>query len=131
MKKSRQFDQLMKKLSRDPRLKRVIAKSRHWSDQKKSAKVEGLSDFLLLSLAIVSRFVSKKKARAIDEFMDVVYLLVQVSLLLKENVFDRPEVKAFLSRQSKRILSVAQEYVDLILSKTKGIKILNLQKNIR
>ena len=118
MKTDRQFKHLVKDLSRDPRLKRVIVKVKRQSHKKDGTKVESVADFFLLSLAIVSRFTSRKTARALDELMDNVYLLVRVSMLLKENVFDRPEVRDFLSQRSKRIFSVARHYVDLILSKT-------------
>ena len=118
MKNSSPFKKLVKELGRDPRLKRVIVKVRRRSHEKEEGKVESLADFFLLSLAIVSKFASKKTARALDELMDNVYLLVRVSLLLKENIFDRPEVKDFLGQRSRRIFSVARHYVDRILSKT-------------
>ena len=121
MRNSNQFKNLVRELGRDPRLKRVIAKVKRHSRKKNAAKVESFADFFLLSLAIVSRFVSKKKARSLDELMDVVYLLLQISLLLRENIFDRPEVKEFVSQRSKKMYLVAQKYVDLILSKTRDI----------
>lgn len=128
MKKSNPLNSLVKELNRDPRLKGIVAKVKRRSRKNGVAKVENLADFFLLSLAIVSRFVSKKKARALDELMDVVYLLVQVSMLLKENVFDRPEVREFLSQRSKRVFSVARQYVDVVLSRTHEVKDLKLKK---
>ena len=125
MKKTGQFRSLVKELSRDPRLKQVISKAKHQSRGRNTGHVENLRDFFLLSLGITSRFVSKKKARILDELMDAVYLLVEVSLLLKENVFDRPEVKKFLNQGSKQVFLFAQvvyksanEYVSTILSKS-------------
>ncbi|MGA2709021.1 MAG: hypothetical protein ABSF86_11510, partial [Steroidobacteraceae bacterium] len=89
---------------------------------KNAAKVESLTDIVLLILAIASRFATKKKARALDELMDIIFLLVQVSLRLKENIFDRPEVKEFFGQRSKEIYSFGQKYVAMVLPKTKSIR---------
>jgi hypothetical protein len=120
MKKGGQFKGLLKELGRDPRLKRIISKRR--TRGKGEARVENMSGIVLLILAIAARFATKKKARALDELMDIIYLLVQVSLVLKENVFDRPEVKAFLSHRSKEVYSLAQECIAMVLPKTKGLR---------
>jgi hypothetical protein len=122
MKNGSQFRNLLKQLGRDPRLKRVIAKAKRQTRGKGVAKVENVTDIFLLILAIASRFATKKKARALDEMMDIIYLLVQVSLLLKENIFDRPEVKEFFSQSSKQIYLLAQECVAMVLPKTKGLR---------
>jgi hypothetical protein len=115
-----QLKKLLKELGRDPRLRRVIAK-RH-TRGKGGAKVENITDIVLLILAIASRFATKKKARALDELMDIIALLVQVSLLLKENIFDRPEVKEFFSHSSKEIYLLAEECVAMVLRKTKELR---------
>lgn len=118
MRKRSQVNHLVKRLSRDPRLRRVIHKAK-LRQKNGTGKIEGLGDLFLLSLAVASRFVSKRKARTLDELMEIVYLLVVVSLILKENVFDRPEVKEFFSQNYKRVSSVYREYVDRILSRIK------------
>ena len=120
MKKGSQFKGLLKELGRDPRLKRVIAERR--TRGKGEAKVENVTGIVLLILAIAGRFATKKKARALDELMDIIYLLVQVSLLLKENIFDRPEVREFFRHSSKQIYLLAQECVAMVLPKTKGLR---------
>lgn len=122
MKDGSQFRKLLKQLSRDPRVKRVIAKAKRRTRGKGRAKVENVTDMFLLLMAIASRFAKKKKARALDELMEIIYLLVQVSLLLKENIFDRPEVKEFFSHSSKQIYLLAQECVAMVLPKTKGLR---------
>ena len=122
MKNGSQFTNLLKELGRDPRLKRVIAKAKRQTRGKGVAKVENVTDIFLLILAIAFRFATKKKARSLDEMMDIIYLLVQVSLVLRENVFDRPEVKAFLSHRSKEVYSLAQECIAMVLPKTKGLR---------
>ena len=122
MKNGSQFTNLLKELGRDPRLKRVIAKAKRQTRGKGVAKVENVTDIFLLILAIAFRFATKKKARALDEMMDIIYLLVQVSLLLKENIFDRPEVKKFFSQSSKEIYLLAQKYVAMVSPTTKALR---------
>ena len=122
MKRGSQFNNLLKELSRDPRLKLVIANAKRHNRGGSRAKVETVTGIFLLLLATISRFAKKKRARALDELMDVVYLLVQVSLLVKENIFDRPEVKEFLSQSSRQIYLLAQECVAMVLPKPKGLR---------
>jgi hypothetical protein len=122
MKNGGQSKNLLKKLSRDPRLKLVIAKAKRQTRGKGAAKVENVTGIFLLIMAIASRFAKKKRARAIDELMDIIYLLVQVSLVLKENIFDRPEVREFFSQSSRQIYLLAQECVAMVLPKTKGLR---------
>ena len=122
MKDGSQVRKLLQQLSRDPRVKRVISKAKRRTREKGRAKVETVTDTFLLLMAIASRFAKKKKARALDDLMEIIYLLVQVSLLLKENIFDRPEVKGFFRHSSKQIYVLAQECVAMVLPKTKGVR---------
>lgn len=115
MKKSNKDRKLLEELSRDPRLEQVIAKARRQPRGKARTNVESVTDMFLLVSAIASRFSKKKRARALDELADMVHLLVQVSLLLKENIFDRPEVKKFFRESSKQIYLFAQEWLSMIL----------------
>jgi len=106
---------VVKELSRDPQVKRVIAKGRRQSRGKGSlgkgsrakgaTTVESLLDTYLLLLAIAARFSRKKKARALEKHMDLVRFLTQASLLLKENILDRPEVRKFFRQSVKRVYS--------------------------
>jgi hypothetical protein len=122
MKNASQFKSLLRELGRDPRVKPVIANAKRRKGSKVGAEVEGVTSIFLLLMAVVSRFVKKKKARGIDELMDIIYLLVQVSLVLKENIFDRPEVKEFFSQSYKQIYLMAQECVAMVLPKTKEVR---------
>jgi predicted house-cleaning noncanonical NTP pyrophosphatase (MazG superfamily) len=122
MKSGSQFKNLLKELGRDPRLKQVIAKAKRQTRRKGEAKVENVTGVVLLLLAFASRFVTKKRARALDELMDVIYLLVQVSGFLKENIFERPEVKEFFGQSSRQIYLLAQECLAMALPKTKELR---------
>jgi len=110
---------LVKKLSKDPQVKQAIAQARRRSRSKNRAEVEGVTNMLLLALAVAARFSKKKKARALDDLGDLLYVLVQASLLLKENIFDRPEVKKFFSKSSKQLYALAEGFVAMISPKTK------------
>lgn len=103
------FKGLVGQLSRDPRLKRAIAKARRQSRGTRTTQLENLAELYLLTLTFVSHFLRKKKARALEEHMDLVSFLVQLSLSLKENVFDRPEVKQWFARGSRHNLSASPQ----------------------
>lgn len=121
MNNPRKTGKLLKELSRDPELKRAIAKAKRHPGGKEVKTVENVTSVFLLALDVASHFVKKKRARAIEEAKDTIYLLVQVSMLLKENVFDRPEVKEFFSQSFRQIYSFAEEFVAMVLPKAKEV----------
>jgi len=118
--KTKQVTKLLEELSRDPRVEKAIARSTHHPRKSATVPAGSLVAIFVAMLAIAARFSSKKMARAVDELMDTLYFLLQVSIVLKENVFDRPEVKNFFNRRSKQLYSIAQESAALILGKTKA-----------
>ena len=122
MKKAPTFRTLAKELSRDPRLKKVMARAGRQPRGRDRAKVEQVTGLLSVMLTVASRFSKKKRARAIEDLRDAIDLLVQASLLLKENVFDRPEVKRFFKQRSKELYSFARGCVEIVVPK-KGRKV--------
>lgn len=78
--------------------------------RKKMNGAETAAEVLVLSLAIASRFVSRKKARALEDAMAVAALAVQIGWLLKENVYERPEVKRFVRQRSKQVDAAVRKY---------------------
>ncbi len=120
MSKRTSFAHVTKELSRDPRLKQALARARSKTRGKEVRRVDDATGMALLLLGTVSRFTKRKKARALEEAMDLIYLLVQVSIVLKENVFDRPAVKKFFSHSFGQLYSLAQQFVALILPKRKA-----------
>lgn len=102
MKSAARARKLLQELSRNPDLKRVIAKARRHSHDKRASPLEDLANTYFLLSSVASGFSKKKKARALDEQRDIVQFLVQVGLLLKENILDRPEVQEFFSRRGKQ-----------------------------
>ena len=59
-------------------------------------------------LTLTARFAGKKRARAIAEIIDIITFLVTLSLIVKQNIFDRPEVRAFFARQWASLSTGAQ-----------------------
>lgn len=119
MKNASRFGKLVKDLRRDPRVKKAVAKAVRQSRDPGIRKVEDVTGIAVLMMKIASSFAKKKKARAIEEAMDMIYLLVQVSIVLKENIFDRPEVKKFFSRSFRQIYTAAEQVVTMVLPKAK------------
>jgi len=117
MKNATRFGKLVKDLSRDPRMKKAVAKATRQSRDPGIKKVEDVTGIAVLLMKIASSFAKKKKSRAIDEAMDMIYLLVQVSIVLKENIFDRPEVKKFFNESFRQIYGAAEEFVAMVLPK--------------
>lgn len=117
MKKAATFRTLLKDLDRDPRVRQAVARAKRGNGHKDRGKVEGLAGILSLALTVASRYSKKKRARALEELRDAISFLVELSLLLKENVFDRPEVKKFIRQRSKQIYLFAQGCVAMVLPK--------------
>ena len=120
MKSPNRYRKLLAELSRDPRLKRIIAKTRRGQRYNNGKNVETATSMFVLVSTIASRLSKKKRARTIEQLTDIVQLLVQVSLLLKENVFDRPEVKKFFRRCSRQTYLFAQEWLAWVLPRNIG-----------
>lgn len=106
---------LVRQLSRDPSLKRVIAKVRHQSRGKGRTELEKVTDLYLVLVAIMAQFSRKKRARTLEEHMNVVAFLVQLSLAVKENIFDRPEVKQFFDRSSKEVYRAVRKCIAMLV----------------
>jgi hypothetical protein len=104
---------LVRQLSRDRRLKQAIVKVRRRSRGKRRTQLESVADLYLLILAIVAQFSRKKRARALEQQMDVVSFLVQLSLSVKENIFDRPEVQQLFARGSQHLYRAARRCIAL------------------
>ena len=117
MKSAARARKLLKELSRDPHLKRVIAKARRRSHGKRASPLEDLANMYFLLSSVASGFSKKKKARALDEQRDIVQFLVQVGLLLKESILDRPEVQEFFSRSAKQIRVMMRERLAMSTAK--------------
>lgn len=80
-------------------------------------------------LTISGRFVAKRRSRAVAEVIDVITFLVTLSLIVKQNVFDRPEVREYfkvtwskLSGSSKAAAQRVQKTAEKLLLKLKNVR---------
>jgi hypothetical protein len=92
--KTQRFKDLIKELSQDPAVKAALDKISHKS--KLGQHVKSLKDFL----PILGKFSAKfggKKTIAVTETITLIVVLFEVSVLIKQNMFDRPEVKRFFN----------------------------------
>lgn len=118
-----EFKSLLKKLSEDPKLREAIRKISVNSDKNFAALSQGLATTLLLA----GRFIGKARMKRITTFIDVAVFLISLSLLIKQNVFDRPEVREFIARVWKdvsktvqQLSAVARDYVEKRLAAAKS-----------
>lgn len=123
---SKKIAQLLSDLSKDPKIKTAIdqLKSNYSADP--AHKISNIKDIALVALKLGAKFTGRKGARLVQETLDAIGLLIQISFLVKTNIFDRPEVQAFfkemwsgIQMNSSVAFSAAKSYVDRQLEKIK------------
>jgi hypothetical protein len=92
--KTARFKELIKDLSQDPKFKAALEKVAEKS--KAGLHVKSLKEFLPLIGKLSTKF-GGKKTMAVTETITLFIVLFEVSVLIKQNVFDKPEVKQFFS----------------------------------
>lgn len=110
------FKNLIKQLSTDPKVREAIQSLGRMSDKRGFSSVpQGLGATLLLA----GKFAGKGRLRTIIHFVDAAVFLISLSLIIKQNVFDRPEVQEFLrrvyggvSKTSTRHIQAVRKYVN-------------------
>ncbi|MGE3681155.1 MAG: hypothetical protein AB7G93_05455 [Bdellovibrionales bacterium] len=116
----RNFSALLLKLSQDQKLRAAIESLRRRTTHPAGGphRFESLPEAALQIALLAGRFIGRKRARTVADVVDVITFLVSLSLLVKQNVFDRPEVRAFLkktwgdvSTQSERLFILTRQQV--------------------
>lgn len=133
--KSKQIIQLLADLSKDKNIKLALDKVKSEYRNESQEQINSFKDLLVVIFRISTKFIGKKKARVLEETLDAVGILIQISLLIKTNVFDRPEVRLFFQNlwsgikvNWSAIYSTASNYVDQQLNKRKQAKTNENQK---
>lgn len=110
-----EFKSLLKKLSQDPKLREAIHALCKNGDKNFAAISQGVATTLL----VAGRFVGKGRMKTFIGFVDAAIFLISLSLLVKQNIFDRPEVREFLAKSWRDInktvatlTQIARDYVD-------------------
>jgi len=118
-----EFKSLLKKLSEDPKLREAIQSITENGDKNFAALSKGLATTLLFA----GRFVGKGRMRTFIGFIDAAVFLIYLSLMIKQNVFDKPEVREFIKKVWKdigktanQLATVARNYVDKRLAKARS-----------
>ncbi len=114
------FKKLISDLSQDPKIKAAIEKITEKSQV--GQHVKALKDFLPF-ITKLAKFGGKKTAM-VGQHLTLIIFLFELSVLLKTNVFDRPEVRKFFSENwgvvQKRVAAMylfCSNYVKLQLSR--------------
>jgi hypothetical protein len=126
---SKKFKALLSELSKDESVRKAI------SDLKSSANAENIYyaqsvwDLLKQILKLSAKFLNKQKLKRLTEIIDIVMFLVSLSLILKQNIFDRPEVKQFfkekwasLQSYSTAVMKVASDSINSTIARIKKSK---------
>lgn len=127
---SKEFLELLKKLSTDPKIKSAIESAKAEANSQSSYQATSVIDLIIHLLKYSSTFVGKKKAEKITEYTGYIGFLITISLLLKKNIFDRPEVREFFIKNwvDTKILSV--KFYDTLQGHTQQL-ISNLKSKFR
>jgi hypothetical protein len=98
-----------------------MVKASRRSRGKTSGRLESFAEATKIIPVIASGFLKKKKARALEEQLEIAHFLLRLSFLVKENVFDRPEVKEFFSKSALQVSVVAQKALSLVVPKERRL----------
>ena len=112
----KEFRDLIGKLSQDPKVREAIHKIGKFGD---NPNFTALPQAMVAAILFAGRFFGKSRMRALANFVDAAVFLVSLSLLIKQNVFDKPEVQDFVRKTWKDIgktathlTQVVRDYVD-------------------
>lgn len=135
--KSKKIVQLLADLSKDKNIKLALDKVKSEYRNESQEKINSFKDLLIVIFKISSKFIGKKKARVIEETLDAVGILIQISFIVKTNVFDRPEVREYFQNLWKglkvnwnAIYSSSKNFVDSQLKTNKEKSNISTQKNV-
>ncbi len=91
---------LLMKLAEDPQIKRAMDTIDHGAN---AAKVENFRDTVKTLMSMSRSFIGSKRALKLAAYAEVMILAYRLGLLLKTNILDRPEVKAYLEENFQGI----------------------------
>ena len=115
MKFKTEFKTLIKKLSQDPNLREAIDTMGRMKNKDFAVLPQAIGTALLFA----GRFAGKGRMRSVTNFVDAALFLISLSLLIKQNVFDRPEVQEFfrklwndIGKTTAHLNKLLRDYVD-------------------
>lgn len=99
---------LIELLKKDPTLKEQLKRFKGRNDVAVPEAKSPVSALLNVA-SVMGKFTGKKKALILAAHIDTVVLLVSLSMFLKTNVFDRPEIQEFFKKAFDQSSIVAQK----------------------
>ncbi len=103
--KSKKILKLLSDLSQDPKIKSAIDQLKNKYKPDVDNKMDSFKDMAFLALKVGAKFVNRRKARIIEDTLEALGILVQISFLIKANIFDKPEVQLFFKDLWKGVQS--------------------------
>ena len=86
---------LLTELSQDPQLRAAVQNAKLKYQERGKYQVDDIRQLVSVILRVGSKFFGRQRSRVLAEAIDAMTLIVDISLIVKANVFDRPEVKKF------------------------------------
>lgn len=124
--KSERIKELIKKLSADPKIKSAMAELKANSNAENAYYSKSFLDLMVYILKASGGFLGKRKAKVIIEVVEVTGFVISISLILKKNLFDRPEVRQYFNErwsgfknQFDKLLIMSSKYVNQALKRQK------------
>lgn len=104
---------LLMKLAEDPKIKSAIDMIDHGAN---NDKITSFRDTLQTFTDMTKSFVGSKRALKIAAYAEVMILAYRLGLVLKTNIFDRPEVKAYIDEnlsglKSSGVYKIAKQFI--------------------
>ncbi len=103
--KSKRIIKLLSDLSQDPKIKSAIEQLKNKYKPEVDNKMDSIMALAFLALKVGAKFVNRRRARIIEDTLEALGILVQVSFLIKSNIFDKPEVQLFFKDLWKGVQS--------------------------
>lgn len=104
---------LLMKLAEDPKIASAIEAMDHGANNE---KITSFRDTLQTFTDMTKSFVGSKRALKIAAYAEVMILAYRLGLVLKTNIFDRPEVKAYIDEnlsglKSSGVYKIAKQFI--------------------
>ena len=90
MSKTKKVQEFLKLLKEDPKVKKALESAK---SEPSGLKTRTVVDAFLSLLKVMARGFSKRKLMIFHDVLEITRIIIEISLMIKKNVLDRPEVK--------------------------------------
>lgn len=106
------FSDLLDLLSKDPTLREAIDQYKAGGHSTQTLQAQSMIEGLGHIAQVAAKFMNKKKTDMITHYVEIVGLVLTLSVFLKVNLLDRPEVQSFLKHRFEEVQGVAARIQD-------------------